>query len=150
MRPVIFLLLFLQIISVSGVNVKNCNSALITANYRDKFRFVTPVNPTPLPVIRSNDYLKLKGELRVVEVVLTEPHYVTGLAIRVNTDQKSPCNYIESDIDLSDYELTVNDKRINIPNRSIVNNTFVEVSFSAIYATKVQVSKQQQIDIYSQ
>ena len=143
MSRIVLLFAFLQLIPVvNAINVNECNDSLITED-PGKFSITKPAGNTQAPIIQTENFWQLTGTVRVVEIEFTEPRYITGLAIRVNTQQDSPCNYIESEINLDEYELIINNKRVNIPRRSIVYKTFVKVAFTPTYGTKIQVSKQQ-------
>ena len=135
-----------QIFSISnGLDVRNCSTPLITQANSSGFRVITPLGSSPIPEIGTNNYWQLKDDLRVVELEFLEPYYVASLAIQVNTKKDSPCNFVESEINLRDYELIIDNKRVNIAKRNKINKTFIKVSFTPIYAKTIQVSKQLKI-----
>ncbi|KAI6659218.1 hypothetical protein LOD99_14891 [Oopsacas minuta] len=137
MSFIISLITLLQIALTIAIDVRNCNDGLLGKN---KFT-ITGALSQEIPLINSSDYWQLKGEDKIVEGELDTPTYLTGFGIRVNTENKSPCNFVESSIDLREFEIIVDKKRVDFPNRKLINKTFIKVSFITTYGSTIQIRK---------
>ena len=136
------LLIITSLIHIATSNdVRFCNNPLVNKNNANTFSIQTPTNQN-LAELGTNVYWQLTGgEYRTMRIQFNTPHYVTGIGIKVNTDSHAPCNNIETTIVLSEFEVVVDNKRVDLANRNIVNNTFIKVSTPPVFGTNFEVCK---------
>ena len=109
----------------------SCNDSLV------------PTATSLSPSLRAPNYfLLINGLYGGVELNFATS-YFTGLAIMVNTRSEPPCTFVESSINLREYQLVIDGRPVNIPIRSSLeqfNQTSIRVAFPPIKGRNVEVS----------
>ena len=138
MLTIKLLITFLIHIAIS-VDVKHCNDSLISNEKANSFAIQAP-RDQDLAEIGTNKYWQLpQGEYRTMQIQFNTPRYITGVGIRVNTENRTPCNHVETEIVLSEFEIIIDNKKVDLSNRNTVNNSFIKVSISPVFGSNVQV-----------
>ena len=135
-------LLIAFLISIAAsIDVKYCNDPLLINDNANAFAIQTPTDQN-LAELGTNNYWQLTGDIyRTMRVQLNTPHYITGIGIKVNTENHSPCNYVENEIVLSEFEIIIDNDRVDLANRNTVNDSFIKVATPAVSGTNIQVCK---------